>query len=345
MAVSGSGRSGAPHRWAPDYRLDTSCYTPGVAPGATSLTKGGESALYRHTTRVPATQSPHAAPQRFLRAARLGLVLAPLLFAFTVSPARADSVATVLSTDGLRLRSGPGTEYRVVDTIPGGTRIAITGQPSGEGWYPAVHRGQRGWVLGSYLAFDDATAAAARRATVTPADGLNLRSAPMESAEILAVLPGGAVVTATGRATADGWVLVLAAEQSGWVNAAYLTFEAAPAVSSPVLSSSSVSPASLVGAPAGATRVTVRYYSADFEGSRMACGGVFRSDDVTVAATNSWPCGTVLRVCNGAPCITVTVRDRGGMATNEIDLSVAGFTRIAPLGAGQITATAEVIGQ
>jgi expansin (peptidoglycan-binding protein) len=64
-----------------------------------------------------------------------------------------------------------------------------------------------------------------------------------------------------------------------------------------------------------------------------------------VAATNSWPCGTALRVCTATACVTVTVRDKGGMAANEIDLSPAGFAKLASLSAGQITATAEVVGQ
>ncbi len=94
----------------------------------------------------------------------------------------------------------------------------------------------------------------------------------------------------------------------------------------------------------GGTRIAVRYYHPSFEGGRMACGGIYRAGDPTIAATNTWPCGTNLRVCtsNGA-CIAVTVRDTGGMGHNEIDVSASAFQRLAPLATGVIIASAEVI--
>lgn len=255
--------------------------------------------------------------------------------ALMIRPVNGASIAVVVPTDGLRLRAGPSAENRVIDLIPGGTRLAIPGSATENGWYPAVYRGQRGWVMGAFLAFDDLTAAAARPATVKADDGLNLRAAPVESAEVLAVLTNGSSVTATGQATSDGWALVQVAEKSGWAKASFLSFEGAPAPTS-AFSAASV--------PSGATqRVTVRFYHPSFEGSRMNCGGTYRADDPTIAATNSWPCGTNLRICRDAACIVVTVRDRGGMESNEIDLSAAGFARLSPLGAGVLSATAEVV--
>jgi uncharacterized protein YgiM (DUF1202 family) len=249
----------------------------------------------------------------------------------------------VVPTDGLRLRAEPGTDQRALELIPGGTRIAVTGSANADGWYPVVHKAQRGWVMGSFLAFDELTAAAARRATVKSSDGLNLRSAPMETADVVTVLPAGAAVTATGQATTDGWALVQVAEQSGWVSAMYLSFDGStpPAGAAPVLAN--VPGATAVGS--GSSKVTVRYYHPSFEGSRMHCGGVYRADDATIAATNTWPCGTVLRVCNGAACVAVTVRDKGAMGPNEIDLSAAAFTKLATLATGVVVASAEVVTQ
>lgn len=251
--------------------------------------------------------------------------------------------------DGLRLRAGPSTDERVVDLIPGGTRIALTGQATADGWYPAVYKAQRGWVLGSHLAFDDLTAAAARRAVVAAADGLNLRAAPLPTADILTVLPGGTALTVTGRATGDGWALVLAGDLTGWVTASYLAIEGQPAAPAPapaggLAASPALEPAAPPAPAAGATRVTVSYYNPSYEGSPLACGGVYHADDLTVAATNSWPCGTALRVCRGAACVAVTVRDKGAMGPNFIDVSAAAFQRLgASLNDGVITATAEVV--
>ncbi len=75
----------------------------------------------------------------------------------------------------------------------------------------------------------------------------------------------------------------------------------------------------------------------------MSCGGTYHADDATIAAANSWPCGTTLRICREAACIGVTVRDHGGMGANEIDLSAAGFAKLAALSAGMLNATAEVV--
>lgn len=302
-------------------------------------------ALYRQRIRVQEVNTPaHATSVRFSRAlaVRTGLIavltLSAVLLAHT---AEADAIAVVLPSDGLRLRAAPGTDQRTLDTIPGGTRLAITGSANAEGWYPAVYKRQRGWVNGTFLAFDDLTAAATRKGTVTTADGLNVRAAPLESADLLQTLPQGATVTATGRATSDGWALIFAGEKSGWANAAYLQFEgeSVTAVNAP----GTPVPPHPSGVPAA--RVVVRYYGAEFEGGRMACGGVYRSDDPTIAATNSWPCGTTLRICTGPSCIAVRVTDKGGMAPMEIDLSVAGFQRLGSLAAGSLTATADVMGQ
>lgn len=288
-------------------------------------------------------------PIRCLRPARL-VVLAALMVVAAAgrTAAWADAVAVVVPADGLRLRAGPSTEHPVLDLIPGGTRLAVTGRAVAGNWYPVVYRGQSGYVLGEFLSFDEAGVAATRKATVTPPDGLNLRAAPSETAEVRAVLTAGTVVTVLGQPTSDGWALVQVNEMSGWVFATYLAIlTSSPSPTSGRGVAEGRGEGSLFSAPAtpgGGTRVTVRYYHPSFEGERMACGGEYRADDPTIAATNSWPCGTVLRLCRGAACVVVTVRDRGGMAANEVDVSAAAFARLGTLGEGVITATAEVIG-
>ncbi len=324
-------------------------------PGRSGGRAGTMTPFTTHTT--AARRARHGARTRSLLVARLGLLLVSLLFALTVGQARADAIATVLPTDGLRLRAGASIEHRVLELIPGGTRIAITSEATGDGWYAALYRGQRGWVLGAHLAFDDLTAAAARRATVTPPDGLNLRSDPTETASVLAVLTGGSPLTATGRATVDGWALVLVNEQTGWVKATFLAFDGQPAVNSPspdalAVPLAAATPAVVGSFGAGAGPVTTRmgaapvrltYYHANFEGSRMYCGGVYRATDTSIAATNSWPCGTMLRVCRGAACVVVVVRDKGGMGPNWIDLSSSAFALLAPLPDSMVNGTVEVI--
>jgi uncharacterized protein YgiM (DUF1202 family) len=82
--------------------------------------------------------------------------------AATAVPTRTGtSTATVVgvtwryTTQNLNLRSGPGTSYRIVATIPKGTRVNITGAPrriSGVDWYPIIINGiGSGWMSGAYL--------------------------------------------------------------------------------------------------------------------------------------------------------------------------------------------------
>jgi hypothetical protein len=75
----------------------------------------------------------------------------------------------------------------------------------------------------------------------------------------------------------------------------------------------------------------------------MACGGRYRAEDPTIAAATSWPCGTRLRVCRNANCITVTVQDTGHLGPNWVDLSAAAFRQLAPISEALITGTVEVL--
>ena len=71
-----------------------------------------------------------------------------------------------------------------------------------------------------------------------------------------------------------------------------------------------------VGAPAGAhvriSKGEAIYYSDDFAGETMACGGKYRPRKM-VAAHRKLPCGTVIRVKNRANgrVVRLTVKDRG----------------------------------
>ena len=206
-------------------------------------------------------------------------------FADTISA----TTATVSSSDGLNMRSGPATTYPVVAVIPGGTTVTITGTGTPDNWLPIQYQGQTGWADGTYLALSQPAAggasagppavaaaapapaaapvvaaaapasaaaatpaaapAAASSATVTPSDGLNLRSGPGSSSTVVSVLPGGATVKITG--TANGtWVPVSYNGSSGWVDSSFLATGASPAITSS--SSSSSGGATVGGSSSGA---------------------------------------------------------------------------------------------
>jgi uncharacterized protein YraI len=56
-------------------------------------------------------------------------------------------------TTTLYLRAGPGTEYPMVDAMPGGARVDIRGCTSRHGWCDLMFGGEYGWASAEYLRF------------------------------------------------------------------------------------------------------------------------------------------------------------------------------------------------
>jgi len=59
--------------------------------------------------------------------------------------------ATAYSSTSLNVRAGPGTGYRVVDTLRDGERVDIDHCNRGYTWCHISHRGPDGWVAARYL--------------------------------------------------------------------------------------------------------------------------------------------------------------------------------------------------
>jgi hypothetical protein len=135
-------------------------------------------------------------------------------------------------------------------------------------------------------------------------------------------------------------VLAAHAGHTGWIDADHLRMEAAAATPPPAAPMPAAAPAT---PGAGPVRATFTYYHPSLEGGAMACGGRYRAEDPTIAAATSWPCGTRLRVCRNANCVTVTVQDTGHLGPNWVDLSAAAFRQLAPLADSLVTGTVEVL--
>ena len=73
-------------------------------------------------------------------------VAAVLISSLLTVPAFADS-AVVTGTD-VNLRSGPGTNYRVVDCLPKGTSLTVTDRSNGD-WYAVSYDGTAGFMSSS----------------------------------------------------------------------------------------------------------------------------------------------------------------------------------------------------
>lgn len=133
---------------------------------------------------------------------------------------------TVRANGGLNVRTGPGTNYRILGTLPTGSNIDSTG-PSRNGWMPISYRGQEGWVSGAYLNAVGAgntpsQAVPAERGTAYTTARLNVRTGASLSYRVVTVLDKGAKVSTTGVA-ANGYSQIVHGEQLRWVATRYLS--------------------------------------------------------------------------------------------------------------------------
>ena len=85
--------------------------------------------------------------------------LKTLLFAAGVVLLSAGAASAAVVTRDLNLRSGPGTRYAVIDTMPAGAHVAVLG--CGGAWCRVGWRGAQGFASARYLAGDGAAYAVA----------------------------------------------------------------------------------------------------------------------------------------------------------------------------------------
>ena len=96
-----------------------------------------------------------------------GYMIADYLAAADFAPA--GETATV--TSDLNLRAGPSTDDAVIDVMPGGATVALTGESSG-GFVGVVYGGSTGWA---YAAFLSGGGVPPPEGTAIATDYLNLR--------------------------------------------------------------------------------------------------------------------------------------------------------------------------
>ncbi|MGN6810580.1 MAG: NlpC/P60 family protein [Thermomicrobiales bacterium] len=188
--------------------------------------------------------------------------------------------AIVITTEGdvLSVRQGPGHDSAVVGYLAQGTQVMVLGGPEtsadGLAWYQVQGAGLSGWSDGEWLAEVDTTAnATTPTPPPAPADnaapptaaaqtggqlsvsgtggkGARLRDAPSLHANILLVVPDGALVNVTGApAAADSstWTPVTYSGTAGWI-ASFLL--GAAGATAPALASTPTPDAPPADAPA-----------------------------------------------------------------------------------------------
>ncbi len=119
--------------------------------------QGGPTAALSPTPAPAATPAPGVATASMAASPQAGSPAAALM-----------QFATVTPPDGLNLRGGPGTNFPVVMTTPGGARVQVVGRANADGWYSVVYNEKMGWVDGKYLLIGPAAAPVPTPAPAAP---------------------------------------------------------------------------------------------------------------------------------------------------------------------------------
>lgn len=126
-----------------------------------------------------------------------------------------------VTTGALNVRSGPGTNYRVISVLQKGDEVTRIGQ-SGKWFKVSTSNGADAWVSSKYLAsvsggiiVDDTTTA-----TMYATTGVNVRSGPSTSYSIVGGLNRGDQVTRIGKS--GNWTKITWGNGSAYVFSKYL---------------------------------------------------------------------------------------------------------------------------
>lgn len=136
----------------------------------------------------------------------------------------------VNTSSGLNVRKGPGTNYSVIGSLPGGSVVQVK-EKSGSWMKVVLSNGNTGWISAQYVtSTNDSTSnsgssqnsTASGRVKVTISKGLNIRKGPGTSNAIVGTLSGGSVVEVKEKS--NGWYKIKTVNGiEGWISGDYVT--------------------------------------------------------------------------------------------------------------------------
>jgi uncharacterized protein YraI len=131
------------------------------------------------------------------------------------------------TTDYLNLRTGPGLSFGVILVMPVRAALQLTGAVE-SGYSGVVYSGNNGWASNDYLAAEGSNGGNSAdpgdgdAGTAYTTSGLNLRTGPSLSNDVILVIPDGAAVRLTGKER-NGFAGVRYSGEAGWASLDYLT--------------------------------------------------------------------------------------------------------------------------
>ena len=153
--------------------------------------------------------------KRFLKTA-----VVSALFALTLAvSASAASAGGATTTTAVNFRTGAGTNYGIISTLPAGTHVVVSSQSSG-GWATVVYNGTVGYISSDYLKRANDMDASFGTGTI---DGsyVRMRSGASTSSSILGTYNSGTTMTVTG--VSGAWYKVSYNGTAGYVHSDYVS--------------------------------------------------------------------------------------------------------------------------
>ena len=286
---------------------------------------------------------------------------------------------TMIATVPVNVRDNSANAGKVLTVAERGQEVQVTGRPDG-GWLPVSVNGKSGWIYGRYLTTGkvapapskptvDATSGSSTsrdksrpvldNAATRTTSGVNVRTAPSPSGQVIDQLADGAGVEVTGEAHGN-WVQVRAGHRTGWVYRTHLSGKVPAAQpikhAEPVKhkggdTSRDTTRPSRHHAKDGASnkgsgRVGGRCIASFYDEPQSTASGEQFNPNAMTAAHKSLSLGTHIRVTNvrNGRSVVVRINARGPYVAGRcVDLSRASFAEIADLGQGTTPITYTVL--
>ena len=286
---------------------------------------------------------------------------------------------TMIATVPVNVRDDSANAGKVLTVAERGQEVQVTGRPDG-GWLPVSVNGKSGWIYGRYLTTGKSAPAPAKPNTDTKGDsstsrdtnrpaldnaatrttsGVNVRTAPSPSGQVIDQLADGAGVEVTGEAHGN-WVQVRAGHRTGWVYRTHLSGKVPAAQpikhAEPVkhkggdTSRDTTRPsrhhAKDGDSNKGSGRADARCVASFYDEPQSTASGEQFNPNAMTAAHKSLSLGTHIRVTNvrNGRSVVVRINDRGPYVAGRcVDLSRASFAEIADLGQGTTPITYTVL--
>lgn len=126
---------------------------------------------------------------------------------------------------GVNLRTGPGTQFSIIDVVNGGDSVYRI-EDSNTGWTYVEYNGQQGWVSTKYLATsqyisDDADPDIAPLTDRYTTSDVNLRGGPGTNYATITVVPGGSDIAVDSYS--NGWAHTYYGGYEGYVSTSYIS--------------------------------------------------------------------------------------------------------------------------